>query len=416
VSATTPLATAYDGDRDVAGTRPSALRIVAPFGFYGWGNIGDESTLQGFAALVKRSGLSSSVWVASRNQAHTARVEPSFRYFGAERGGLLNRVARRWANHRASAAVFAGGTPIMDGLGEWPLNEVTPLVRHARQANKPVAFVGVGTEKLQRVDSRDLFAKELAPAVAHWSVRSERDKERLLSWGVGSNRVTVAADMAWLLRQQSAEFGQRTLRALNVSLDQPLIAVNVNNEDVVLQREPKLFETLAECLDTQIESRGARVLFICSEVRDEPSFDKATAQRVLGLMKRRDRAAILPNHYWTPQELLSLIACCHSVISMRYHVCLFSAVQGVPFLAIQRSDKVRDLCTDIDWPFGLTLGSVHLPALLDQMTAIDLRSRQLSEQLLRASEERGRASQRNQVALEALADALRVREAQERVR
>ena len=34
---------------------------------------------------------------------------------------------------------------------------------------------------------------------------------------------------------------------------------------------------------------------------------------------------------------------------MRYHFCLFSALQGVPFIAIQRSDKISDLCWDIGW-------------------------------------------------------------------
>jgi len=36
-------------------------------------------------------------------------------------------------------------------------------------------------------------------------------------------------------------------------------------------------------------------------------------------------------------------------ISTRYHFCLFSALQGIPFLAITRSDKVADLCADLDW-------------------------------------------------------------------
>lgn len=34
---------------------------------------------------------------------------------------------------------------------------------------------------------------------------------------------------------------------------------------------------------------------------------------------------------------------------MRYQFCLFSALREVPFIAIQRSDKVSDLCWDIDW-------------------------------------------------------------------
>jgi polysaccharide pyruvyl transferase WcaK-like protein len=383
------------------------MRIVAPFGFYGWGNIGDEATLQGFAQLLKLRGLGESVWVASRNPTHTARVEPSLRYFSTGQGGLRDRLTRRWVQNRASAVVFAGGTPIMDGLGEWPLSVVAPLVRGARETHRPVVFVGVGTEKLHRLDSRRMFADELAPTVVHWSVRSDRDKERLDSWGVAVDRISVSADMAWLLSPQSTEFGERTLRELNLFSKEPLIGVNVNNEPVVLKEEPKLFEKLAAFLDTMVETAGARILFLCSEVRDEPTFDKMTAERVLGLMHRTGQAALLPNRYWTPQELLSLLACCRTVVSMRYHVCLFSALQGVPFLAIQRSDKVRDLCSDIEWPFGLPLGSVEVPALLDQVHALEAQRSGLTDHLRQSAAERRLASLKNQVALDALNDSVR---------
>jgi polysaccharide pyruvyl transferase WcaK-like protein len=387
------------------------LRIVAPFGFYGWGNIGDESTLQGFAQLVRLREDASSVWVGSRNPAHTTRVAPSFRYFAVDDDSLQNRLARRWAHGRAAATVFPGGTPIMDGLGSWPLDEVGPLVRASHDINRPVAFVGVGTETLRRPESREIVASTLAPWVEHWTVRSVRDKERLTGWGVAGDRITVAADLAWLLGPQSATFGRHTLGELNLLSEEPLIGVNVNNEQVVLEREPMFFEKIAALLDRVIETRGARVLFFCSEVREGPSFDKAASQRVLALMKRRERASLLPNHYWTPQEMLSLIACCRTVISMRYHVCLFSALQAVPFVAIQRSDKVRDLCADIEWPFGMPLGGVDESAMLEQIEEIERRHGDLTTALRRATELRATASLRNHVALDALAASVRSRQA-----
>jgi polysaccharide pyruvyl transferase WcaK-like protein len=385
------------------------MKIVAPFGFYGWGNIGDESTLQGFAQLVNRRDRPPSVWIASRNTAHTARVEPSFRYYSADRFDLGTRVARKWAHHRAAATVFPGGTPIMDGLGSWPLDEVAPLIRAAREAGRPVAFVGAGTECLQRPESRAVIAEVLAPGVEHWTVRSEQDKERLTTWGVPRDRVTVAADLAWLLPPQSADFGQETLRTLGLASREPLIGVNVNNEAVVLKRDPRFFEKLGEFLDRLIERDDARVLFFCSEVREGPSFDKAASQKVLAAMRRPDRAALLPNRYWTPQELFSLIACCRLVVSMRYHVCLFSARQSVPFIALQRSDKVRDLCTDIHWPFGLPLDRMDAAALLEQSDEIQRDHVTLTDRLRRASDAQARASSRNDVALDALSTCVRAR-------
>jgi polysaccharide pyruvyl transferase WcaK-like protein len=127
-------------------------------------------------------------------------------------------------------------------------------------------------------------------------------------------------------------------------------------------------------------------------------------------MKRQDRAAMLPNRYWTPQELLSLVACCRVVVSMRYHVCLFSALQHVPFVAIQRSDKVRDLCSDIQWPFGLPLGGLEVSALLDSVADIERQYEPLTERLQQAAKQRASASLKNNVALNVLTASVRSRE------
>ena len=82
------------------------MRIVIPFGFYGWGNIGDESTLQGFARLIAgHPRIEPHPWVASRNRSHTARIEPSFRYYDA----LARDLRGWWARQRADAYLFAGG-------------------------------------------------------------------------------------------------------------------------------------------------------------------------------------------------------------------------------------------------------------------------------------------------------------------
>jgi polysaccharide pyruvyl transferase WcaK-like protein len=375
--------------------------LIVPFGFYGWGNIGDEATLQGFARLVGSRRPRSPAWIASRNPAHTARVEPSFRYYAAEGRDLR----ARWAQYRSDAVAFAGGTPIMDGLGEWPLAVVAPLVEAAAERGRRVAFVGIGTEGLHRTASRDLVAKRLAPHVEQWTVRSIHDRARLTSWGVSPDRVTVAADMAWMLPPATTDFGRGHLGALHVRDDASIVGVNVNNEAVILEREPQFFETLASFLDDLIEARGVHVLFFCSEIRPDPEYDHASAQRVRAAMRHGPATTIFPNQYWSPQQLQSLIACCQLVLSTRYHVCLFSALQQVPFVALQRSDKVRDLCTDIEWPHGLTLGNIRSAALHEHAERIEREPAAARAHLLKMAEDRRQDSQKNQAALDAL-DAL----------
>jgi polysaccharide pyruvyl transferase WcaK-like protein len=321
------------------------MRLLAPFGFYGWGNIGDEATLNGFARLLALTGVHAQAWIGSRNPAHTAWAEPAFRYFDVSR-----RDPRRWwAKLRATVHAVVGGTPIQDSLGDWPLCDVTRLVRSIDRWRVPFVFIGVGIEDLRLDESRRLVSAEIVPRVRYWSVRSDRDQQRLEQWGVAPEAITVAADMAWLIEPVTADFGRARLLGLGVKLDRPLIGVNLVNENACFDRDPGMVAALAAALDELAEEFDARVIFLANEVRDGAYFDKAAAMKVIGQMRFTERALRVPSEYLAPREMMSIVANCSLTISMRYHFCLFSALQKVPFIAIERSAKVADLCWDLDW-------------------------------------------------------------------
>ena len=325
------------------------MRLVLPFGFYGAGNTGDEATLNGFARLLDHDARRINVWSGSRNPAHTAKAEPAFRYFSTQRTDW-----RRWyAKYRATAYAVAGGTPIQDVLGDWPFSELAPHLRAAERRRAPFSFIGVGVEDLRYDHSRRLLAEEFAPRVRHWSVRSERGRERLVEYGVPAERISVAADMAWLIPPASREFGTGKFRQWNLPAGRRVIAINIANENSVFDRHPEMARALAAGLDALATSYDATLLFLAADVRDEPGFDLDAARKIIANLPHPDRAFLAPNDYFTPPQLMSIIGNCHLTFSMRYHFCLFSALQAVPFVGIQRTDKIYDLCWDLDWPARL---------------------------------------------------------------
>ena len=343
------------------------MNLLAPWGFYGWGNIGDEATLQGFARVVAHGRRPVRAWVGSRNPVHTARVEPSFRYFHAE-----DRDWRRWwANCRTSVVAVAGGTPIMDCHGEWPLSEVVPLIEEAHRRGKPVVFVGTGSERLQREESRRIMADRVAPIVRGWTVRSEQDEARLIEYGVPPGRIRVAADMAWLLEPVSADWGRKQLESWGLPTTGRLVGVNLMNERPVRERHPLLFQTVARVLDRMVDEHGCSIVFLANDVKEGIGLDRAATLRTLAAMRRRDRTFLAPNQYWSPQRMMSLIANCYLTLSMRYHFCLFSALQGVPFVALERSDKVADLCRDLGWGFRTGLDGLRVDDLSSLVEAVE---------------------------------------------
>lgn len=375
------------------------MKVYAPFGFYGAGNTGDEATLQGFACLAKLAGHDMQFTIASHNPAHTTKIEPSFHYVPDAPSKLRGWVS----DHLSHGYVFAGGTPIQDGLGGWPLNRIAPLVRHAKEWNRPVVFVGVGVERLKQADSVETFRCDIAPNVDYWTVRSESDRQRLINMDVPIDRITVAADMAWLLSPASPDFGRKALAEYVPQSDgRPLIGVNMNAEAAMLAESPKMFEILAEALDGIVTDHNARVIFLSNETRDEPTYDWETSKRILARMKRKDDAIVFPNTYLSPPEMMSIISLCQLTISARYHFCLFSALQGAPFIPVKRSDKVVDLAADLRWQPGCTMQEMTAGILMEQARKL----LQSPEQDLKATAERIPAlrenAKLNRLALETL--------------
>lgn len=323
------------------------MRLAAPFGFYGAGNVGDEATLLGFAQLIRQFGNDVEVDVATYCVNQTNKVEPYFKYYQYIDGimGLKPKLRA----HLSQGYIFGGGTPISDSLGDWPLNTVGGILEHARNWGKPTAFVGIGVERLYNANSLKRMQEQIIPNTLAWSVRSPKDRERLLEMGVAEDKIIVAADMAWFLDSVDAGYGRQVFESLGLG-DRPVIGVNVNAEPHLVEKSPQLFTEMAAALDDLIMRHGVQILFLFAETRDGDTYDKAASEKIRELMVHKESAIMGPTQYLIPQQMMSIISQCATTISTRYHFCMFSVLQSVPFLAISRSDKVLDFCNGIDWP------------------------------------------------------------------
>jgi polysaccharide pyruvyl transferase WcaK-like protein len=377
------------------------MRLTVPWGIFGYGNIGDEAMLNGFAALVKGYPRKLSIHVASQSPSHAAAAEPAFRYYSRNNGGF-----GKWrATWRNKGQLIVGDTPIMDLLGSWPLEELSHLAKSATSEQRPIAFLGTGTETLQLEASKRIVKECLAPAVVHWSVRSERDRARLQEYGVDPQRINVAADLAWLLQASPRDFGQREFRQLGLEGSAPRIGVNFTREAFVHQQSAGLPLRLAQILDDLVEEYGARIVFLCNEVRGGAEYDSAANEEIRELMAHREATYSVANNYWTPAQMMSLVGNCDYTISMRYHFCLFSALQGIPFIAIKRAGKVNDLCWQLDWPYAFSLDDVRQACVTKVFSEMRAGEKQLGALLEAGVRQMREKAKLNSAALDAVCSA-----------
>jgi polysaccharide pyruvyl transferase WcaK-like protein len=327
--------------------------LVLPWGIFGSGNIGDEAMFQGFAELIREQGREpAQIWVASKNPSHVSQIVPDFRYYKAQKAWS---PLQWWALRRSLAYLIVGDTPVMDYLGAWPLSEIAGIVSMAAKRKKRIACLGVGTEKLLDARSIARLNEQIAPGVAHWTVRTEEDRARLRRYGVDDWKVTVAADLAWLVPSVDASFGTRYLHELGFDGRRPLVGVNVTNDRWSREQVPGLLSVVAEVLDSLISECDIDVMLFPNDVREGFGFDSWALRHIMDLTTQSDRMFLVPNKYWHPQQAMSFVACCAVTLTMRYHFALFSALQGVPFVSLSRLTKAADLCRDLSWPYQLAL-------------------------------------------------------------
>lgn len=306
----------------------------------GAGNIGDEIMAQSFwAALPEEMSL---LVVLFPESARRREPYPSrHSYIRVDYSGNECPAAGR------RPGLLVGDTPVTESEGlHWPLEFLSPRLRWFHDAGLPVDAVGVGVDRLETPEARRLFETAFLP-VRSWTVRSERCRQALLELGVAGHRIVVAADLAWLYAPAELPhaWARQTWEQAGIDLARPLLVANVVN--MFWRGAGEARRALAAALD-QVAAGGLQVAFLCNECRDGEFFDHAAATEIAALM--RAPATILPNLYYSPAEMLALMACARVAVAQRYHFALQAILSGTVPVALLRGQKMTGLAEETGIP------------------------------------------------------------------
>jgi polysaccharide pyruvyl transferase WcaK-like protein len=307
----------------------------------GAGNIGDELMARAFwDALPDTLSLEVEVFP---NEAIQREAYPS-----THRYARLRWDGSPFPENVALPGLLVGDTPVAETLGvDWPLRFIGARLDAFHRAGRPVDAVGAGVEPLRSDEARALFRRYFLP-IRSWTVRTATCRQTLLDLGASEDRVAVGADWAWLYRTKHDRrvWGAATWRELGVDPTRPLLVVNAINEIWRGQTEAK--RALAAALDTLISEVAFQVAFFCQEMREGEFFDLAAARETISHMRRS--AVIVPNLYYSPDEVLGLLAHATATLAGRYHFVVASVLAGSVPVCIARSEKMEGLLEELDLP------------------------------------------------------------------
>ncbi len=341
-------------------------------GYFGFSNAGDEAILSVLLQDLRQVAPGAELYVLSGNPADTERQHTVQAIPASDIQALLDTAA-------ASDGLIVGGggvfqdywgaqketllTPLQAGL---PFYSSLPMLGWLLE--KPVLIHAAGVGPLFSPEAEELtrLSFELA-ALA--SVRDGESQVLLTSLGLPTDTFPITADPAFRLtpdRQQAA----KVLATLPLNLQAPRMGVCLRGWEQAVPAEEWQAQA-AEALDAFIERTGCGLLFVPFHCLPGSALtdDSAAARSVTTRMKHNEQTILLKGVH-PPSVLAGLVAGCDLTLGMRYHSVVFSALSGVPVVALAYDDKVTHVMNDLGLgEFTLPIAGLSSEKLLESLNA-----------------------------------------------
>lgn len=359
-------------------------------GSYGGLNLGDEAILQSMIAQL-RSSLPVELTVFSRDPADTRRRH------GVEHVVAVRDLSRSEIKRELEPLdlfILGGGGILYDTDAETYLREV----QIACAAKIPVMVYAASAGPLEQPSVRALV-RDALNQVDVISVRDQHSRRLLEQIGV-EREISVTADPAILLEPEPLTLDE-IVHAEAIDPERCLIAMSVREPGpaapgLALERYHELMANAADFVAARL---NAEVVFFPLERR---SLDVQHSHGVVARMRLAHQATVLKGDY-SPGQLVSLLQHFQFSLGMRLHFLIFSALAGVPFVALPYATKIQGFLEQLELQGGglEDASAGQLIASIDRAWdhRDELRQRVLGA-LLRLKEE---ARENNRLALDLLA-------------
>ncbi|MBN1460212.1 MAG: polysaccharide pyruvyl transferase CsaB [Armatimonadetes bacterium] len=325
----------------------SASPRILISGYYGYANAGDEAMLGGLAAGFREVAPEAELVVLSGDPESTIREH-----------GLMavpRDLRSAWHHARTSDLLISGGGGLLQDATSWasPFYYLA-VIRVARRARKPVAFIGQSIGPLSRSWIRWAVRRELA-GVRVIAVRDVQSRQALLGLGL-AREVEVTADLAFLLPPPTPEIVAMVRQKVGLEGDdEPVLGVALRPR-VGYGADEELAERLGAEIGVAAEQLGLRPVFLPMQPSQDSAFARTAASTV-------SRGAPLVAPGLTAAELHGLVTSCDLLVGMRLHSLVFATLGAVPYVGISYDPKVDGLLETLGLTPATSVQQLDLKAL-----------------------------------------------------
>ncbi len=356
-------------------------------GSYGGINLGDEAILEGILDQIRKD-LQAEITVYTRDAEDTRQRH------GVENAVLIRDLTREEAKEQIEGLdllILGGGGILYDKDAESYLREVDL----AHEYGVPVMVYAVSAGPLNDSKTREHVRDSLNRA-AIITVRDRQGKRLLEEVGV-EKQILVTADPALLLEPE--ELPDSALEREGLEGRHRLVGFSVREPgpaapDIDVEHYHAL---LANAADFIVDRLEADIAFVPMERK---KMDVQHAHAVISQMQHAPRATVLKGEY-TARQMITLISSFEFAVGMRLHFLIFSALAGVPFVALPYASKVTGLIEDLEMemPPLRDVNGGRLIATIDRSWDYRKQNRRKTTRLLPELQERARTTHEHLISL-----------------
>lgn len=322
-------------------------------GYYGFGNLGDESLLD----IITRSLAQTIPDVKLAVLTRSPRDD-------SERTGLasvsrFNVLSVFRTLSRSKLLISGGGSLLQDTTSRRSLGYYAGVMQMAKKAGAKVCVLANGIGPVNYESNKQLTRDVIAGA-DYVSVRDGDSKDELVSLGVSGEKINVTADPAFLIEPCSATRLAKVLESADIKGEyfavsvRPLKSGGRGKHQMTEEDKRLMGEIVTVCRDIAEKHSLTPLLIPMQEAQDseicQTICGKLAESGVKSAMYCPENAA----------EMIGVLGGARFALGMRLHSIIFASSAGVPVIGLSYDPKVKSMmrCLGQTYMVDLTKGSL----------------------------------------------------------
>lgn len=291
-------------------------------GYYGFGNIGDDSLLLSAIERARREN-SKRITVLAKAPKETEGI------LGVRCISRYAPISVISAIRRSDKLVFGGGTLFQDGTSLRSMAYYSALVFIAKILKKDVELWANGLGPVKSRAGKKLLSGVLARA-SYIGLRDKASRELALAFGADEKKLVCEQDLAFSLTPVSDGHMAELMRRFGLESGEKFAVFSISGR--ADKREYTLIKKRAESFLRQ----GISLLFVGMY----PKEDRAISQKLC----RETGGKYIENI--NGRELIPLLRRAEAAVGMRLHLLIFSKAAGTAFSGIGKEPKIISFCEE----------------------------------------------------------------------